>query len=493
MVPPPLSEDRIGYASLRLDRDLGDGASLVLEGGTASFEGPVAVAEFGRLQVTDVERPWARFNLSSPSWNVLGAYTARDGEQMFLNLAYPTFTESSRLSLEVQGRTGFADGRGFVVGGGSVMEESVDSADPAGVQTITYKKHREEFRALFGQVEYGFTDRLKGVLALRWDDNSLHDSQLSPRGSLVWAVRPEHSLRLTYGEAFLTPSYAQLVLYMATLPPVDLSQLEPLCALGGTSCGFGDPVAIRAVGNRQLEPEEIRTVEVGYSGILDSRTYLTVDYYDSRVENFISDFISFFDPARGRLASPFTPYRPPADLPPPLAAALLGALEANLPPPFFYLLSNGVFGEPVFTALSLVNFGRVDTEGLEVSLSRRLGDRWHLELGWAWFDFDIRDRLPDDPALPNSSDNRFNASLTYVGDRFDAALRARHVAGFEWSSGLYKGPVPSYQVVDLTASRALGRFRVGIDVSNLLDEGQYEFFGGDRIGRRALVHLGYTW
>ncbi len=490
---PPLDEDEIAYGSLRLDHDLSSSASLVLEGGTAQVQGPVMVAEFGRLQVTDVKRPWARFDLSTPGWNLLGSYTARDGDGVFLGANYPFFTESGRLALEFQGRTGFAGGKGFLVAGASLMDESVDSQGPDRLQTVTYRKHTEEFRAVFGQLEYDFGDSLTGVLAVRWDDNQLHDSQLSPRGSLVWAVRPEHNLRLTFAEAFLTPGYAQLVLYLPVQPPVDMSPLEALCELGGTSCGFGVPVAIRAVGNSSLQPEEIRTFEVGYSGIVGGDTYLTLDLYDSRIENFISDYIPFFDPSRGRLASPFAPYTPPASLPPPFAAALMGGLQANLPPQLLALLSNGIFGEPVFTALSLVNFGRVDSRGAELSLNQRLGDRWNVDFGYAWFDFDIRDRLPDDPALPNSSENRFNASLVYVGERFDAALRARWVEGFDWSAGLFKGPVPSYEVVDLTANRSFGRFRVGIDVSNLLDNEHYQFFGADLLGRRALVHLDYVW
>ncbi len=493
MVRPPLDRDEVAYASVRVDPDLGESVSLVLEGGTATFEGPVMVTEFGRLQVTDVKRPWARFDLSTPSWSLLASHTARDGDGFFVGFAYPFFTESDRFAVEFQGRRSFADGRGFLVGGASAMEESVDSLGPDGTQTVTYKEHTEDFKALFGQVEYSFTNGLRGVLAARWDNNSLHDSQFSPRGSLVWAIRPEHNLRLTYGEAFLTPGYAQLVLYMPMQEPVDLSPLETICVFGGANCGFDEPVGVRAVGNSLLEPEEIRTFELGYSGILGGGTYLTIDYYDSRIENFISDFIPFFDPSRGRLASPFMPYSPPADMAAPMAAMLMGALQANLPPELFPLLSNGVFGEPVFTALSLVNFGRVDSEGVELSVSSRLGDHWTLDLGYAWFDFDILDRLPDDPALPNSSENRFNASLAYTGDRFDAALRARQVEGFDWSAGLYKGPVPSYEVVDLTVNRAFGRFRVGIDASNLLDEEHYEFFGGDLIGRRTLVHLDYVW
>jgi iron complex outermembrane receptor protein len=493
LVAPPRNGDEVGYASVRVDPDLGDGVNLTLEAGTAMIEGPVMVAEFGRLQVTDVKRPWARFDLGTPSWNLLASYTARDGDGLFLGPDYPFHTESDRVAVELQGRTEFAGGKGFLVGGASTMEESVDSLGPDGVQTVTYQKHEPGFQALFGQVEYDLTHSLKVALAARLDDNTLHDTQFSPRGSLVWAVRPAHTLRLTFGEAFLTPGYAQLVLYMPLQPPVDLSPFEQICAIGGASCGFDEPVGVRAVGNSLLEPEEIRTFEIGYSGIVGGGTYITIDYYDSQIENFISDYIAFFDPSRGRLPSPFAPYQPPASLPPPLAGLLMGALQTGLPPELFPLLSNGVFGEPVFTALSLINFGRVDSKGGELSLSSRLGDRWSLDLGYAWFDFDIRDRLPDDPALPNSSENRLNASLTYVGDLFDAAMRVRHVEGFDWSAGLYKGPVPSYQVVDLTANRQFGAFRVGIDVSNLLDEEHYEFFGGDLIGRRALVHLSYDW
>ena len=493
LVGPALDQDELGYASVRVDPDLGESVNLVIEGGTAVFEGPVMLTEFGRLQVTDVERPWARFDLGTASWNLLASYTARDGEALFLSSDYPFYSESDRYAVELQGRSEFAGGRGFLVGGASNMEESVDSLSPEGVQTVTYKKHEVGFQALFGQVEYGFTDSLKAVVAARWDNNSLHDSQLSPRGSLVWAVRPEHNLRLTFGEAFLTPSYVQLVLYLPLQPPVDLSPFEAVCAAGAVSCGFDQPIGVRSVGNSLLEPEEIRTFEVGYSGIIGGSTYLTIDYYDSRIENFISDFLPFFDPSRGRLASPFAPWSPPANLAPPLAGALRGLLQANLPPELLPLLSTGVFGEPVFTALSVINFGRVDSEGVELSLSSRLGDDWTIDLGYAWFDFDVRDRLPNDPALPNSSENRFNASIAWLGERTDAALRFRSVEGFRWSAGLYKGTVPSYDLVDLTVNRELGRFRVGLDVSNLLDDEHYESFGGDLIGRRALVHVDFTW
>jgi iron complex outermembrane receptor protein len=494
-ISPPLNQDEIFYGSVRLDKYLGGDKTLVIEAGTAELEGPVQVTNFGRLQLLDVERPWARVNFSSLHWNVLGYYTGRDGSQTFLNIDYPFYTNSDRLSLEVQGNSSFAQGKGFVVGGISAMEETLDSADPRGVQTVTYRKRDEDFQAVFGQIEYNFTDRLKGVFAARWDATSLHDSQFSPRGSLVYALRPDQTLRVSFSEAFLTPSYVQLFLYLPVLPPVPLQPFEGICTMGGVSCGFDEPVQIRAVGNEGLEVEEIRSFELGYNAVIGKRTFLTLDAFYNRVDNFISDFIPFFNPGLGgRIHDNYPAYQPPADLPPPLAAALLDALSTNLPPQLFAILSTGAEGEPFFAALSDINFGRVDTQGFELALLHSFATRWTFDLGYAYFDFDVKERITEDPALPNTAPHKVNLGLGYVGDRFDAALRYRWSDSFDWAAGFYRGQVPSYEVVDLTVNYHFGeRWSVGLDVSNLFDESHFEFFGADLIERRALAHLTFLF
>ncbi|MCP4201232.1 MAG: TonB-dependent receptor [bacterium] len=495
-VPPVLQEDKIFYGSLRLDRTLGGDKTLVVEAGTSDFEGPVQVTEFGRLQLTDVVRPWTRVNFNSLHWNVLGYYTGREGNgQTFLNIDYPFYTDSDRVSLELQGNSSFAGGRGFVVGGVSAMEETLDSAGPSGVQTVTFRKRDEDFQAVFGQIEYDITDKLKGVFAARWDDTSLHDSQFSPRGSLVYALRPDQTLRASFSEAFLTPSYVNLFLYLPVLPPVPLQPLEGICAMGGVACGFDQPVQIRSLGNEDLEVEEIRSFELGYNAVIGKRTFLTLDYFNNQVENFISDFISFFNPGLGgRIHDNYPAYQPPAALPPPLAAALLGTLQANLPPELFAILSTGADGEPLFALLSAINFGRVDTRGFELALTHPLATTWTLDLGYAYYDFDVKDRIPEDPALPNTAKNKANLSVTYVGDRFDAALRYRWSESFDWSAGFYRSRVPSYQVADLTVNHRFDdSWSLGLDVSNVFDESHFEFFGGDLLERRALAHVTFSF
>jgi outer membrane receptor protein involved in Fe transport len=54
--------------------------------------------------------------------------------------------------------------------------------------------------------------------------------------------------------------------------------------------------------------------------------------------------------------------------------------------------------------------------------------------------------------------------------------------------------VPSYGIADLNGSYRLSKYiTTGADVANLLDNDHYEAFGGDLLGRRALVHVTYSW
>jgi outer membrane receptor protein involved in Fe transport len=144
--------------------------------------------------------------------------------------------------------------------------------------------------------------------------------------------------------------------------------------------------------------------------------------------------------------------------------------------------------------LSLVNFGRVDTQGFELALDRTLTRRWRLDAGYAWFEFDIKEDLPEDPALPNSAEHKLNLGVTYVADRLDAALMIRYSDSFEWAAGVFKGRVPSYYVADLATNYHFDQsWRVGLDVSNLLDETHFQYFGADLLERRVLGHVSYAW
>jgi outer membrane receptor protein involved in Fe transport len=85
-------------------------------------------------------------------------------------------------------------------------------------------------------------------------------------------------------------------------------------------------------------------------------------------------------------------------------------------------------------------------------------------------------------------------SLAYAGPSLRAWVGWRWQPELEWSSGGARGIVLPVSEVDLAASRRLAAgWELGLQVSNLLDREHYESFGGDVLGRRALLTLARTY
>jgi len=494
-IPLVLDEDEIFFGGLRLEKYLDNGHVATVEGGYAQIEGPVFQTGIGRVQLTDVERPWARLNYSAPHWNVLGYWNGRDGEQRSLLSGAPLLLDSSNFQLELQGNVGFAGERGRLIGGVSYGEEEIETSG-----TLTFSDISEDFQAVFGQFEYDVSDRVRLVLAGRYDDSSLHDSQFSPKGSIVFGLTPNQSLRFTYNEAFQVANYSEFFLQAQTAVqtpggPISSISLAPVEQAFGLDLGFSN-IPILALGNANLDVEEIKTWEVGYTGVLGGDVLLTAEYYNSNADNFISDLLPNLGPA-GRLNSDFQFYTPPAGLPAPVQTALLqtllGLAGGN---PLLGFLSNNFDGSPILALATYTNFGEVDTQGVDLGMTWHISRPWTAQLNYSWFDFDIVDTggLGDDQLQPNAPENSASFGLTYAVDDWDAGLNVRWVDEFAWVVGVFNGRVESYEVVDLTANyRVNDRIKLGLNVSNLLDDEHWEAFGGDLLARRALASIELDW
>jgi iron complex outermembrane receptor protein len=487
-VPLALTEDKIGFGGLRLDKYFEDGGALTLEGGTADLEGPTFLTGIGRVQTTDVQRPWYRLNYNLPHWNVLAYYDQRKAKnQIALASGGKLFEDSSNLHGEVQGNTGFSGGKGFLVGGLSYNQQKVDTANPAGIQTLMKTgAHDEHQEAVFGQVEYTLTDKLKGVVAGRVDKSTLHDTEFSPKASLVYSLAPSQSVRLTYNQAFQVPNYSEYFLRVVAAPPITgFSKLEDALAplLGGKTLGLRS-IPVIALGNENLDVEKVKSYELGYSGVLAGKAFVTVDYYQSKINNFVTDLLPGVNPA-------YTGYAPPTFLPAPVAAQVLATLRAGLGPNFGGLTY--INGQPT-VVFSYANAGKVDTQGVDVGLNYYANDHWLVDFSYSWFDFKVKEKALGDQLLPNAPENKLSAGLTYTGDRFGTSVKYRWVDGFPWAAGVFVGEVPSYGVVDLGLSyKVNSNFSFGVDVSNLLDKEHYQSFGGDLLQRRALGNVTFSW
>lgn len=499
-------DDEIGLAGIRFDKYFDNGHVATIEGGYAQLQGPAFQTGIGRVQLTDVERPWTRFNYNAPHWNFLANWDGRDGQQRSLASGAPLFLDSSTYAAELQGNYDLAGGRGRVVGGLSYNDEDIDTADANGRQTLTFAEIKADSQAAFAQFEWDFTDSLRLVVAGRYDESSLHDSQFTPKGALVWAVNPSHTLRFSYNEAFQVANYSEFFLQARTVFPgtttsaISLAALEgalrPL--LGGVSLGFGN-IPVLALGNPDLELEEIKTFEIGYLGAIGTNAFVTADYYNSESKNFISDLLPNLG-ATGRLNANFGAYTPPAALSAQARAVLLqqlAALAASNPAlrsvlPF---LSNNFDGAPVIALATYTNFGQVDSQGVEVGFDYRK-NAWSFHAQYAWFDFDVVDSggLSAAQLEPNTPENSYGFTVGYHGERWRAGVAVRAVDEFRWIVGPFNGLVPSYEVVDVDAGFEVhDGFDLGLNISNALDDDHFQSFGGDVLGRRALASATWTW
>jgi outer membrane receptor protein involved in Fe transport len=234
--------------------------------------------------------------------------------------------------------------------------------------------------------------------------------------------------------------------------------------------------------------ETITSYEIGYSNTFFHKLIFNVNYYKSQLRNFVTNMLPLINPDYG-------PYSPPSDLPLEIQNVILLTLTQNLSPDLFALMSNSLEdSSAIFAMLSYTNAGRVNTQGVELGFKYFPSKHWKFDFNYTWFDFVVKEELMQDPILPNSPEHRFNLGAAYASKRFDVSMRYRWVDDFPWSSGVYRGHVKSYNLVDLTANIYVGNgFSFGVNISNLLDTRHYQIFGGDILRRNIVAVFSYRW
>lgn len=489
-VPLALDEVNVRFGGVRFDKHFANTDVFTAEGGYSTIEGPVFQTGIGRVQVTDVERPWFRLNYNMPRWNIGGYYDARKAEnQVALASNARLYEDSSNLHGEIMTNWDFFGGRTRVIGGVAYNAQEVDTANPQGFQTLMSEATDERQQSAFGQVEFDLSDKLKLVGAARWDDSTLHEAQFSPKGALVFSPASNHTFRYSYNEAFQRPNYSELFLSAPAGAPVNLAgaaALNPASAPLAPflqQLGFG-PVPLLARGNANLDVEKVRSHELGYAGIYAGKVFLTLDVYKSNLKNFVTDLLPGVNTS-------FAPYQVPGTVPAPVAAGINAFLNAALGANRGGLTT--VNGSPALV-FSYTNAGEVDTQGGEIAVNYYITNNWLVDFNYSLFDFEVKSAQVGDRLLPNAPEKKFNLGLGWRSEKFDAKATYRWVEEFDWAAGIFVGHIPEYEVVNLSANfKVTDLLGFGVDVSNALDDEHYEAFGGDLMSRRALGFVSVNW
>jgi iron complex outermembrane receptor protein len=487
------------YGSARVDYYTDGGSVITAEVGGAQIKNDLFVTGIGRVQVSKALRPYARFNYSTRNLDVMAYWNGRKTQEPQYSLASGQGLEerSGILHVEAQQSNSFATDRGRFVLGGSFRNYSLNTQ-----RTLIGNAdddRTDNYYAVFSQLEYRITDRVKGVVAARYDLGTLIDGQFSPKAALVFSPTDRHSLRVTFNKAFQTPNYSEFFLNVAAAAPANLKPLEDAlranAQVGPLLAGVPDgqlfdnstAVPVRARGNRNLKVEKNTGFEIGYRGDLTDRFYVSADAYVNVLKDFVTDLLPGVNPA-------FAGWTAPTTVPAPARAAVQNAVRsALLANPATATAGRGLTRQEngrTAVVLSYNNAGRATQYGLEVAAGAQLAPEFRVDGTFSLFRFDIdeEETQAGDQLIPNTPSSKGTLSFGYAGrSGIDLGLTFRVIKGYDWAAGVFAGYIEPQTMIDLNAGYNINNnFRVYLAGTNVLDQQRFAIYGGSVNGRRIL-------
>lgn len=507
----PLTEDDrhtySNYGTLRFDYDLNEKSKLRLEGGYSNNANEVFVFGLGRTFVKNTERPYILASYNSNSLNIQASFMKRHTlDTMWLlvprqgnRLGAPLLDNSNDILLDAQYNFSMQKQMQFVIG----ISQQFQNINTYG--TSIPNEVKANYTGMYGQLTYNFNNKLKFVGTLRFDRTNIHESQLSPRGAIVFSPKENHQIRFSISKSFQRPNYSELYRLTPDAPafkqgvqgPPQIALLgidkiisDTLKALTGQTYNIKtnlDGTRSFAVGNENLSVEKNIGIELGYNGTLFDKLFITTDIY----YNFLNDFITTFLPGVNKNIPQWK-----ADLGQGLEQynnLATSIVYSQLSPRDRARLS--VFnGLPSFI-VSNANVGKVEQYGLELGINYLLTTKLMIGGNYSHYGFNVNKSASDPDLLPNTSPNKFTLSASYIEpQKFDINISLIHSSEFDWLAGTYIGVVPTYTIVNLNAGYYIAKnLQIGLNVYNLFNEKHYEIFGGTYMPRYTTARVSYNF
>lgn len=163
------------------------------------------------------------------------------------------------------------------------------------------------------QVAKTIAEKLKLTGSIRYDKNENFEGQFSPRLSAVYEVSSNHNIRASFQTGFRNPDTQAQFIYFPSSGGTLLGSTEANAARYGihnggawtqesfnayrSSGGIIDPVTGTPTGGNAallqtatldyVQPEQQKSFEVGYKGLLGTKLLVDLNYYYTSYENFI--------------------------------------------------------------------------------------------------------------------------------------------------------------------------------------------------------------
>ena len=319
---------------------------------------------------------------------------------------------------------------------------------------------------VFVQDEIELNENWRWVIGVRYDDiDPLRDTVVTPRTSLVYLFSSDHSLRVSYNEAFRTPSAINNYLGISILQP-----LAP--GVAAIADAFGDIA---------LTEEKLEAFEIGYVGYLDNGMALTASAYRNETKDSIDFFVA-------DLYGPTNLPAPGPTLPAPLVPCFA------IPPGTSMACPLGGLAGVVPSDYSYRNIGKGIDKGLEFSVDQNLDDwYWWGNLSWQ----DDPDITGADPIEVNRAPEwRANFGVGQDHNSFFWNATVNYQDEAYWADVLFaRAPTDAFTQINASVG---WRFREdGLTLKligqNIFDEKLQQHIFGDIIDRRIDAQVSFSF
>jgi len=326
-----------------------------------------------------------------------------------------------------------------------------------------------------------FDDKLRIIGSVRVDKNQNFEPQFSPRLSASWNLK-NHNIRVGVQSAFRTPTLQNQFINL-DLGPITLIgnlngitnvyTLNSLTAFNQSLAAVnGDlnAVDVNILVNKEyqaLKPEQVKTLEIGYRGVVKNKIYLDADAYFNQYTNFIADV---------RLVAP-------------TGSAVAGE-QSGLDAVVTKLYE--VYQVPVNSTKTVYSVGG------GVGIGYSISNKYQLQINYTYAQL-LTEGLEED-LIPgfNTTPHKVNVGFSgkQVFKNLGFSTNFQYVHGFEWQSTFGTGNIPAYTVLDVQLSYPFtvnnNDLVIRIGSSNVLNQQRREIFGGPMIGRMIYTTLGFN-
>ncbi|GAA5220159.1 TonB-dependent receptor [Membranihabitans marinus] len=339
---------------------------------------------------------------------------------------------------------------------GTIFQDSIES-----ISNFEY--------GIYGGMSHQMFDRKWRVSAsLRMDKNENFDYLFSPAASLVYKPTDNNFIRISYSSAIRNPTLSDQYLYLDVGPALLLGNLEGaqnLVTIESLLTFFEEgqnQSFLRYFDVDPIQPEKVRTLELGYRTTLYKNIYIDAGYYFSVYRDFIGYNIG-------------------------------GILDYNS--------ATGLLQGVDILRYSSNSQNEVQTQGASIGINYFFKENYSLQGNYSWNN--LVKTNTEDPIIPafNTPEHKFNIGFSgrdiVIGDHINPLgynINYKWIIGYVFEgSPQFTGYIPTYDLLDLQVNYRFVKAHtlIKLGVTNVLDKRRFQAYGGPRVGRLAYISLNY--